>query len=252
MELRIVNPDPKYPKVELSEPTTLGYIYVAGAVSPGPFPFVPPNAKRARLLRTLKEVAHRLERTEGVKKVTVFRAIAIPPAARLSSYLRERGATVRPPRFDVLVLVETVSPELARDVKRSPAFEALMDAMGRNTETMRVIIARNGKRIRDVDETRQGLFLFNHFVAEDLRQGLELWDYLASWFKKETGLDNSRVLLPVDGEQSEYSFINEARWDKSLPKYLWEQLSKKSFRTFVLANLNANHVGAMPAFYRLA
>ncbi len=251
MELRIVNPDSKYPKVRLNEPTGRGYIYIAGAVKPGRLPLVPPNAKRARVLRALKELGRRLERTEGVVKVTVFRAVAIPPTARVSGYLRQRRGSVHPPRHDVLVLVETTSPGVARQVQRSPAYEAVMDALRKNTAATRVIVARNTKRIGDVDETRQGLFLFNHFVADDVGQGLELWEYLASWFTKEAGLENSVVLQPLEDERSEYSFINEVRLSSSLPKYVW-QLTKKSFRSFVLANLDANRVGAMPAFYRLA
>jgi len=250
MELRIVNPDPKYPKATLNEPTRLGYIYVAAAVQPGPLPFVPPSGKRSRLLRKVKDIARRLERVDNVVKVTVFRAIAIPPTARLSSYLKTR--TVTAPRFDVLVLIETTSPESARDVQRSPDYEALMDAMRRQATSTRVIVARNDKRIGTLDERRPGLFLFNHFVADDARQGLELWDYLASWFTKEIGLDASTLLVPVEEKQSEYVFINEARWNTGFLRLVWNQFSKKSFRSFVLANLEANHVGVMPVFYKLA
>jgi hypothetical protein len=37
-----------------------------------------------------------------------------------------------------------------------------------------------------------------------------------------------------------------------VPRLLFRQLSKKSFRTYVQANLEANRVGAMPILYRLA
>lgn len=182
----------------------------------------------------------------------MFRAIAIPPTLRTSSYLRDRRPSVHPPRFDVLVLVETSSPEKAAEVRRTAAYAALADAMKRAAETVHVLSARNEKRVADVDENRQGLFLFNHFVAEDRRTGTELWEHLASWFGKETGLDNSILLVPLDGERSDYAFINESRWDTSLPRHLWNQLRNKTFRSFVLANLEANRVGSMPVFYRLA
>jgi hypothetical protein len=112
--------------------------------------------------------------------------------------------------------------------------------------------ARNAKRVGDVDKTRQGLFLFNYFVADDARVMLQLWDYLAGWYAVETGLDNSTLLVPLEGERSDYLAINNARWDESLPRFLWRQFSRKSFRTYVLANLEANRVGAMPVLYRLA
>jgi hypothetical protein len=44
----------------------------------------------------------------------------------------------------------------------------------------------------------------------------------------------------------------DTRWDLGFPRYVWHQFSKKSFRSFVLANLKANRVGSMPVFYRLA
>ena len=54
------------------------------------------------------------------------------------------------------------------------------------------------------------------------------------------------MLAPLEGEQSDYRVINYASWDESLPRFLWRQLSKKSLRNYVLANLAANRVGAMP------
>jgi hypothetical protein len=68
----------------------------------------------------------------------------------------------------------------------------------------------------------------------------------------ETGLDNSTLLVPSEGERSDYLAINNARSEESLARLLWRLFSKKSFRTYVLANLEANRVGAMPIFYRLA
>jgi hypothetical protein len=50
----------------------------------------------------------------------------------------------------------------------------------------------------------------------------------------------------LEDEASDYLAINNARWDARLPRLLFGQLSKKDFRTYVLANLEANRVGAMP------
>jgi len=60
------------------------------------------------------------------------------------------------------------------------------------------------------------------------------------------------LLAPLEGEQSDYRVINYAFWNESLPRFLWRQVSKKSFRNYVLANLAANRVGAMPVLYRMA
>jgi hypothetical protein len=46
--------------------------------------------------------------------------------------------------------------------------------------------------------------------------------------------------------------INHARWDGSLLGFAARQFTKKSFRTYMVANLDAHNVGAMPILYRLA
>jgi hypothetical protein len=249
--VQIVNPDSKYGKIHLQEPTTLGYLYIAATIQPGRIPLVLPSSARSRLLARVKELALGLQRLDAVDAVTVFRAIVMPPT-RGSAYLKERGDSVRAPRFDVAVLVETSSPATTRAVQTEPAYQALIDAVQSASEELYVMAARNIKRISDVDHSRQGLFLFNHFVADDVEQALELWDYLADWYAKETGLDNSELLSPLEVEQSGYTFVNHARWDESLPRFMWKQLANKSFRSYVLANLDANRVGSMPVLYRLA
>lgn len=114
------------------------------------------------------------------------------------------------------------------------------------------MVARNVRRIGDVDKTRAGTFLFNYFVGDDPAVVLELWDYLAGWYEIETGMDNSTLLAPIDAQQSDYVIVNHARWDAHPLRLVLRQLSKRSFRSYMLANLEANHVGAMPVLYRLA
>jgi hypothetical protein len=253
MELKIVNPDPAYATVKLVEPVPRGYIHIAAEVRPRTLPFLqrlPAGHEKSALIGRLTELARELKDLEAVEKVTVFDALAIAPAR--SAYLKERGDSIQVPRFDVVVLIETTSPAVIRDVRSTPPYEALLDALRSQAKHLHVMAARNAKRVGDVDKTRQGLFLFNYFVADDARVMLQLWDYLAGWYAVETGLDNSTLLVPLEGERSDYLAINHARWDESLPRFLWRQFSKKSFRTYVLANLEANRVGAMPVLYRLA
>jgi hypothetical protein len=253
MDLKIVNPDPAYTTVKFVEPATRGYIHVAAEVRPRRLPFLqrlPAGREKSALLGRLTELARQLEDLEAVEKVTIFDALAIAPAK--SAYLKERGDSIHVPRFDVVGLIETTSPAVIREVQSTPLYEALLDALRSQAKRVHVMAARNAKRVGDVDKTRQGLFLFNYFVADDARVMLQLWDYLAEWYAVETGLDNSTLLVPLEGERSDYLAINNARWEESLPRFLWRQFSKKSFRTYVLANLEANRVGAMPILYRLA
>jgi hypothetical protein len=252
MELHIVNPDPRYEKAQTIEPTTRGYVYIAAAVRPGRFPLVLPSKERQALIDEVKQLADQLEHTEGVVKATVFRAVVIAPTLRFSSYLRQRRDSLHVANFDVAVLVETTSPAASRAVQSTPAFAALIGAIQKQAEAVRVIEARNARRIGDVDTTRKGLFLFNHFAADDRRVMLELWEYLAGWYAVETGLDNSVALVPVDSAESDYAVVNWARWGVSPLRHFWSQLSKKTFRSYVTANLEANRAASMPIYYRLA
>jgi hypothetical protein len=159
---------------------------------------------------------------------------------------------VRVAHFDVVVLIETTEPATTREVQATPAYQDLVAELESHASKLHIIAARNVKLIGDVDTARKSLFLFNYFVGDDPQVTLQLWDYLADWYAVETGLTTSVLLAPLAGEDSDYQIINFAQWDEGLPQVLWQQLSKKSFRNYMLANLSANRVGAMPALYRLA
>ena len=246
MDLKIVNPTARYGRVRLMEPPGLGYIQVAAAVEPparGPRPGA--SAAKRALLANLKSLASRLEGMEPVEKATVFRAIVVPPPG---GYAKQHASHVA--RYDVAVLVETTSPEVLEEVRGSEPYKDLLQAITDAAGDVHVMNARCVKRIADVDKTRQGLFLFNYFVAEDPGVALELWDYLADWYVGETGLRNSTLLAPIG--RADYTLVNHARWDETLPRFMVRQFAKPSFFTYVLANMRANRVGAMPLLYRLA
>jgi hypothetical protein len=247
MELTLVNPDPKYQRVGLMEPAPAGYLHLAAVIEPtiGRTPFPRGGPRKTALLAELKALAVGLERHEAVTKATVYRAVLIPPTGSDA----QRMAT-RPARYDVAVLVETTTVDAAAEVEATPEYRKLRDAVTAEARDSHVMAARCLRRVGDVDKTRQGLFLFNYFVAENPAVALDLWDHLAAWYAAETGMDNSTLLGPV-GEAG-YTFVNHARWDMSVPRFAAEQFGKPSFYRFVIANLHANAVAAMPILYRLA
>lgn len=208
MELRIVNENPKYPPVKLIEPTTLGYIHLAAVVQPRRAPFVPMGREKAQLLARLKHLAHQLEQLDMVEKVTVFDSIVMAPP---SGYVKQHRDAIHLPRYDIVVLVETTSPETARQVQKMATYAALVSALRSKANDLHIVVARNFKRVGDVEKRRKGVFLFNYFVGEDPQVTLALWDHLAGWYAVETGMDNSMLLLPLEGERSDYTIINHAR-----------------------------------------
>jgi hypothetical protein len=246
MELRIVNPKPKFGKATLIEPAPFGYIHVAAAVEPparGPLPGR--SEAKSALLARLKTLAGELERLDEVEKVTVYQGILLPPT---SGYAKQ--IATHPARYDVVVLIETSSPETIAQVQSAETYKQLTDAVSEAAKDMHVMTATCLRRIGDVDKTRPGLFLFNYFVADDPKVALELWEQLGGWYEAETGLDNSTLLAPTG--KADYIFVNHARWDSSLAAFTVRQTAKPSFFNYVLANLKANHTGAMPLLYHLA
>ena len=251
MPVDLVNKDPRYSKVHLIDPAPLGYLHLAAEVQAAhrPGPVLRRSRDKQQLLGVLKWQARQLAGLAAVERVTVYDAVVFAPPG---GDVKDRPATLPAAWFDVAVLAETSSPEAAREVRAAPAWQALAAALTERARRVHQVAARNVRRVGDVDKTRPGLFLFNYFAGDDPALAVEVWDYLAGWYEAETGLDNSTLLEPLEGEQSDYVLINHARWDGNLPLFMARQLPKKSFRSYMLANLKAHHLAAMPVLYRLA
>jgi hypothetical protein len=181
--------------------------------------------------------------TEGIREAAVFRAVLVAPAPG--------GRALRTVQPDVTLLVETTAPPDALALAASTQLGELLDRLHAGGARTHVVAARNARRIADVDHSPGGLFLFNHFFAGDEAVVIELWEHLAAWYQRETGLDNSMLLAPVQGQESAFTLVNHAHFDMSLPRLAMHQFAKRSFFTYVRANLNANGVVVMPVLYRL-
>ncbi|TCP24945.1 hypothetical protein EV207_12248 [Scopulibacillus darangshiensis] len=249
MDIQIVNPGSKYQAAELIEPAPLGYTHIAAQVRSSSLPFKIGSA--SKLLKKLKQSAKALEQQDFVESATVYEAVAVPPMERLP-YIKDHRDSIRAARFDIAVLIETKSPAAITEVQKTAPYQEMMEALRDESKQMHVIAASNAKRVNDVDKKTGGTFLFNYFVAEDRDVMLKLWDYLAGWYGSEMAVDNSTLLVPVEGEQSDYLAINHARLKWGPKQFIARQMTKRSFWKYVQANLEANRVGAMPVLYRLA
>ena len=56
-------------------------------------------------------------------------------------------------------------------------------------------------------------------------------------------MDNSTLLAPLEDQLSDYVVMNHARLGGSLLGFAARQFAKKSFRNYVVANLDAHNVG---------
>ncbi|NUR25867.1 MAG: hypothetical protein HOV83_08480 [Catenulispora sp.] len=247
MDLEIVGATDKFPRATLIDPPRAGYIQLAAAVEPPPgrAPLARTSERKAQLLDRWKTMAEDLASDEHVDKATVYTASVVPPPI---GYSRRHG--VHHARYDVVVLIETSSPEVIGAVQETDAYRILHEDIMLVATDLQVMAARCARSLGDVDKSRPGLFLFNYFVAEDAAVAMELWEHLAGWYVKQTGLDNSTLLEPID--KADYVFVNHARWDYGVPRLMLRQLTKPSFRSYVLTNLLVNRTGSMPLLYHLA
>ena len=218
------NPSPKYPKATFAEPLPYGYIYAGMKVDPPRHaPFVLRSSKRDDALEEYESLARQFETLGEVIRATVYRAVLIPPIEGV-------------PRCDVIVLIETTSPEAIAEVQNSNPYERL------NADF--VMRARNTRRIGDTEKTLSGTFLFNHFTAEDPVGAVEAWESLTGWYTSKTGVDNSTLLQPIG--EAPYAFVNYVRLPRGPVRFLLDQFTRPSFHTFVRARLHANGMVAMP------
>jgi hypothetical protein len=218
------NPSPKYPKATFAEPLPYGYIYAGMKVDPPRHaPFVLRSSKRDDALEECESLARQFETLGEVVRVTVYRAVLIPPIEGV-------------PRCDVIVLIETTSPAAIAEVQNSNPYERL------NADF--VMSARNTRRIGDTEKTLSGTFLFNHFTAEDPVGGVEAWESLTGWYTSKTGVDNSTLLQPIG--EAPYAFVNYVRLPRGPVRFLLDQFTRPSFHTFVRARLRANGMVALP------
>jgi len=245
-DFRRVDVGREFPKARLTETSPSGYLLVAAEIDRRPM-LLPNSRRKTGVLRKLRQLAAELVSDRRVVDAHVFDGIIDTPGR---GEVVKHDRSVRAARFDVVLLVETISPEAAEPVSASPTFariEALLDQTSGHTYWLR---GTNVRSMGPVDHTRSGVFLFNFFYARRTDLTLAAWQYTAGWFWDQTGLDNSTVLLPDESSEPRFRIVNHARWD-GLSDVLPALIFNRTFRSYVLAHFRANGVAAQPGLYRL-
>ncbi|WP_299877925.1 hypothetical protein [uncultured Sulfitobacter sp.] len=246
--LTIVGDRGRFPKVTLVEPTKSGYLLLAAEVDHRPpFMFGLESSKKRKAKSILKAAASESRNAPGLIDANVFRALLLPPGRKP---IRKTWQAMAPARFDLVFLLEFDTPASAAAFEASQTWQDLETTIEQIARRTLSIEATNARRIGSVDHSKDGIFLFNFFVADELERNLSIWEYTAGWFEDQTGLNNSTLLIPAP-VQTDHTVINHCRWD-SLSDILPSLLFKRSFHTFVLANFSANATTAMPILYSRA
>jgi len=247
-DLKIVGPTGRFPKVTLVDPTTSSYLIFALEIDhrlPVTY-FLESHAKKAAIV-LVKAAAKRLDSNPDVIDATVFKTLIAPPGR--GDYLKQRP-NVPIARFDLVMLVELSNNQAAQALRSGAEWTGLMDGTAALARKSLVLSMTNARQIGPVDHSRDGVFLFNYFYADDLGQNLAVWNYTAGWFQDQTGLDNSTLLVPDTDQGADYTVINHCRWDRL--RDIIPALFRHSFKTYVEDNFTANRTAPIPILYRLA
>jgi hypothetical protein len=246
MTATILNPGDRYHRASLIEPSPAGYVHIATAVDaparPGPSRL---TARARELLALQGPVLQRLAANPDVHSLSVYRAIGFPPLAAFEVPERYNAAVAR---YNVEILIESTRVDALASFQDDPAYLELLSLLRARAIEPVITVGHNVRRIADVPANGR-LHLFNHFLT-DREDALEVWDYLAGWYQREMRLTNSEVIAPNDPETTPFAFINHASWNMSVARFIARQLSRRSFRSFVIANLRANDIWALPYLYR--
>ena len=246
--IKIVNEHLKFPKVNLKEPLQEGFILISAEVDKRTS-FWGESKSKKNLIKQLKELSGALRKDKQVQDATLFKASLFPPG-RGGAYLQRLNKEVHD-RYDVVLLIETISADDIEEVQNNAIYQSILSAISQYSSYHFVYSAENIRRIDRVNHQKQGVFLFNYFVADNKSQNLKIWEYTAGWFQDQTQLDNSTLFSAIDDTPSDYRVINHCRWDGFMD-ILPSLIFKKSFKTYVLDNFEANHVAAIPILYKLA
>ncbi|MFC9439381.1 hypothetical protein [Nocardia sp. NPDC057030] len=208
------------PPAPYVDPAPYGYLYLGfRADPPRRVPFVPRSSRRRHVLRRCQEVTRRLQAMDQVVSARVYRAVAIQPSAVS-------------PRFDVIVLIETTTPDTVAAVRVTPEVQQL--------DADFAMPARNIRRLGDIDRSPSGTFLFNHFTADDPERALRYFDSVAGWFTHDAKVDDIALIGPL--EDAPYVFINQVRLPGTLAAFILALL-RPNFRNSVYRKMRANRVG---------
>jgi hypothetical protein len=243
----IINTGARYRPARLAEPSATGYLHLAAEIDPPSAPG--PVRSSPTRNEALAQLSHRRQALASRPATTVelYRAAMFPPLSALAIPERYQHDVAR---FDVIVLIKTAAVGDLPSVEEDLAYRGVLDALHQHARKVTITRARSARRIADVGPGDR-LHLFNHFLTDN-PAALDVWDYLAGWYQQEMGLTNSEVMAPLDSGTSPFAFINHASWNISLPGFVSRQLTRRSFRTFVTANLRANDMSSLPYLYRPA
>ena len=249
--MNIVNDHIQFPEIIYETPNTTGYIHLAAEIE-RTLPIKPNSKAKKALIAKCKEFCAKLNVFDEVVSAHVLDAFVIPPGNKPGrKFLEKNNPDVHIAAYDLVVQIETTSVGTAKALLGNSLVKELVELLKNASTYFHSFVAKNVRKIGEVDKNRKGVFLYNYFYTDNTENVLPVWEYTGRWFASKTGLDNSTLLMPVENEPCEYAVINHCRWDTPLD-IIPHLIFRPSLRPYVLGNFTANDIVAIPILYKLA
>jgi hypothetical protein len=222
-----------------------GYLHIAAVIDGtiGRSPLPRRSARKSALLKRLSALAEQTASQTGAR-IAVFSARFITPGNALLSGRVASGG------YDVAVLLEVDDLEQLERLRGHDLVKSMIAEMRDQASDVLLLSASCVRVIANVDRARPGLFLFNYFSGGELTETIGVWERLADWYERKTGLTTSTLLSPTSA--SPITVVNHARWEIGMAHLAALQFLHPSFRRDVLARLRQAGIHSRPIFFDLA
>lgn len=249
--MKIVNEHIQFSEIEYETPNTSGYVLLLAEIE-RPFPLKPNSKHKKAIIAEAKALCEQLNGLDEVVSAHILDAFIIPPGNKPGRKILEKDhPDVHIAAYDLVVQIETKDVDSIQTLQNSTIFKQLVELLKNATQYFRTVVAKNVRKIGEVDKNRNGVFLYNFFYAADREGVLPVWEYTGRWFVEKTGLDNSTLMMPLENEKCDYAVINHCRWDGPLD-IIPHLIFRPSINDYVLGNFTANDIVAIPILYKLA
>ena len=196
-EINVVNKALKFPQVTLKEPLSSGFILIAAEVDKKSSIWGESNAKKS-LIKKVKTLGLELQNNENVVECSLFKASLFPPGRDGELIRKLKKSQTIHTQYDVVLLIELSSVEKINEIKNNRCFTNIISAFKDLSSYHFIFNAKNLRRIDNVNHKKNGVFLFNFFVAKNKEQNLGIWEYTAGWFQDQANLNNSTLFDSID------------------------------------------------------
>ena len=152
--MKIVNDHIQFPEIKYEAPNTTGYIHLAAEIE-RTLPIKPNSKAKKQLIASVKELCSRLSELHEVVSAHVLDAFVIPLGNKPGRKILEKNnPDIHIPAYDLVVQIETTSVAKAKALQENSLFKELFDLLKQTARYFHSFVAKNVKKIGEVDKNR--------------------------------------------------------------------------------------------------